>query len=276
MKAIELQLRSHKFLIYMSIAMLIFTIVYMVNLTFGNLQGVYRGVMVHLSDYLDEPNWSVLEKINMEVNESLFDYLKLVNNQDFLNRSVISSIIKMYRDASILYGLLWVVVSYVFLYDPLIRGHYKVYMNLVGLSRKKFLTIHALAAFIYISILGSLVFLGYSIFLFRAGFPYIGLSIHLLIAFLLGYISYHLAGLFVGVVLRNIELSLILILPLILLKPLPPSNQLLVLAPDMIYLYLLAGEYSDIISIWTVVISILFYLILGMVGVYMFIRGRRV
>lgn len=276
MKTVELQLKSHRYLIFLSIVIILVSIIYMMNLFFDNLLKAYQGVMVYLSDYVYEDGWSVIDRITFEVNENLFDYFTLVNDPEFMNKHILFSMIKMYRDASILYGLIWVVVSYVFLYDPMIRGHYKVYMNLAGFSRKRFLTLHTLTALLYVSVLGILTFVGYSIFLFRAGFPYIFLSVHLITAFLLGYLSYFMTGLFLGVASRSIELSLIIILPLILLKPFPPSNPLLILAPDMIYLYILTGEYSNIISIWTIAVSILFYLIIGLIGIYMFLRGRRV
>ncbi len=271
MKTIEIQLRSHRYLIYIAILIVPLAVWMMVNTFFNTLTPIYRGYITTTVMQVEEP---LIEMINVTENDSLVKGLtKQINNIVLLKITPIASY-KMYRDVVILLSLLWVIISYVFVYDPLLRGHYTMLMNLAGYSRGYFIIIHMVSAVIYSAIVTIIILLGFTIYHLRAGSPFTWFVPHLFIVFILGYISYHLLGLFLGMVTKSVEISILSILPLTLIKALPPDNPFSYLSPDILYIYTFVDEYANIISVEDVTLSLLIYVLIGIIGVYLFLKGR--
>ena len=273
MKTIEIQLRSHRYLIYATILIVPLAVWMMVNAFFNTLTPIYRGYLSTTALQVEKP---LIDMVNVTENDSLVRGLtKQINDIVLLKITPIASY-KMYRDVVILLSLIWVIISYVFVYDPLLRGHYTMLMNLAGYSRGYLLIIHMVSAVIYSAIITLIILLGYAIYHLRAGSPFTWFVPHLFIVFILGYISYHLLGLFLGMVTKSIEISILSILPLTLVKALPPDNPFSYLSPDTLYIYIFVDEYVDIISAEDVILSIFVFVLIGFIGIYLFVKGRAV
>ncbi len=277
MKTVELQFRSHRILTLLVIAILPLTVIYMVQIYFGELLFEYMGVTVDQAEIGYEiDNQSIEEIIVREVNYSLYEYISIINDDAIFRELVLLTAISTYLDASLLFGFVWVLTSYIILFDPIFRGHYKVYMNVAGVSKSRFMYTHLFATVVYTAMLGLIIVFGFTLFLVRAGFPYMDIPLHLYLAFLMGFITYFLFGFFFGLLTRSVELSMLMVIPLILTKNLQPENPLLLLSPDMVYLYLLTETYGDKVSEFMLLNSLLVVLALGVIGIYLFLRGGRI
>jgi len=272
MRTVELQLRSHRYLVYLLVVLVPLVVLMMVNGFFDRLGMFYRGYMASGSGIVFD---EVLGNLSVWDMDSISRDLSRAVNETILVEEVGPTILYLvYRDVFILLGLMWVIISYVFVYDPVFRGHYTMLMNLSGYSRGRLLLLHMASSILYALAIIAVVLAGLGIYFLRAGAPFLHLLSRMFVAMFMGFLAYHLLGLFVGMVSRSVEISMLSILPYALVKPLPPDNPFSYLSPDTLFLYSFVREYVDELSLVDVALSLMLYLLLGLIGIYVFVRGR--
>ncbi len=272
MKTVELQFRAHRYLVYIVVLLVPLVVLMMVNGFFDRLDMFYRGYRTGGSSVVFE---EVLANLSIRDLDTLSRGLsEAVNGSILLERVAPGVAYLVYSDVFILLGFMWVLISYIFVYDPVFRGHYTMLMNLSGYSRGRLLLLHMAASILYALALITIIVAGIAVYHVRAGTPFLPILLYIYLAMSIGYIAYHLLGLFLGMVTRSVEISMLSILPFTLIKPLDPENPLSFLSPDTLLLYSLIEEYAELVSIDDVVLSLLFYLLLGLIGFYLFVRGR--